>query len=144
MVKFIISLFLIFFTIAGALLLEGGDPVSYLGITAFIIVFFIPVFASMGVWGLSEIGNLWVDSFSKKKTPTLKVSLKIIDFYEKGFYISGILCTVLGIIFVLAHIEKLEVLGRGLALSFLGILYGLIFGLIARILRARLDKFSGN
>ena len=141
MIRFIISIILTLSAVIGAVFLEGFSPKVLLGFTSFLVVVSIPVFSSFGVWSAKEVFTAWTDPFSKKKSDTFAVSLKILDFQEKLFYISGITGTVIGCILVLNTVQAQPIynLCAGFAASLVSILNGLLFAAIMRILSARVD-----
>lgn len=139
MSRFILVIELVLGVIAGIIALEGCNLWSYLGFSAFTITVFVPFFASLAVWKFKDLMQVWRDSFSKdKKSMTIKTSLKILDFNERLFYLTGFICLILGIVLILSTISDLSKLARGFAYSLNGLLYGLFFAAVTRILKARI------
>ncbi|MDD5457340.1 MAG: hypothetical protein PHV30_09955 [Candidatus Margulisbacteria bacterium] len=139
-IRFFIGLFLIISTILCVLLLEGANLSAYLAPTALVVVVLITFFASLCVWNVSELNSAWKDAFNPEDSTSLYKSTRILDFFEKLFYFSGILCTILGIVFILSQLQSFSKMGVGLAFSMLGILYGTFLGIVTRILRAKIEN----
>ncbi|TAL29650.1 MAG: hypothetical protein EPN93_21415 [Spirochaetes bacterium] len=142
MTRFLISLILTLGSIFLALFTEGINPIMFLGISAFIVVAGIPIISSFGVWKASEVLAAWKDPFSKKKSDSLAVSLKVLEFQERLLYISGITGTILGTVAVLYTVQSLhtmENICRSFASCLISLLYGLLLATIMRILRARIE-----
>lgn len=143
MIRFFVSIVLSLGLVMSALMMEGVNPVSLVVFSMFLIVISIPVVNSFGVWTAKEICTAWSDPFFKKSRDSFPVSLKILEFQEKLFYISGITGTILGFVLILSNIpqEKIvfEELGRALAATLVGPIYGLFFVTVMRIMRARID-----
>ncbi len=141
MLRFIISFILILGSIAAALLLEGFNPVNLAAFTALLVVLSIPLFASFGVWKISEVLKAWTDPFVNKKADTFAVSLSILEFQEKLFYLSGAAGTILGFIIVLRTVQTqpIDKVCFGFAASLISLLYGLLLATVMRVLRARIE-----
>jgi flagellar motor component MotA len=141
MFKFFVSAILMTATIAGIYALEGGDLMNFISFSTFMIVAFVPFFASLAVWKFQDLLQVWKDAFAKtKNSSSMRLSCKILDFYEKLFYLSGLICLLVGVIFVLSRLSDISKLGSGLAYTLSGLLYGLYFGVIARILKSRIEN----
>ncbi len=141
MIRFLVCLILMTAAIAGIYALEGGNIMSFIGFSPFAIVAFVPLFASLAIWKFGDLWRVWKDAFTKeKKVASMKMSCKITDFYEKAFYLSGFLCLIIGVILILSKLDDTAKLGHGLAYTLAGLLYGIYFGLIARILKARIEN----
>jgi len=141
MIRFIVSVILVLGAVVGAIFLEGFTPKVLMGFSAFLIVAGVPVFSSFGIWKINEVFTAWKDPFVKQKAGTFAVSLKILEFQEKLFYISGMTGTIIGFILVLNTIQgqAVDQIGRSFAASLIAVLYGLIFAVLIRILRARIE-----
>jgi flagellar motor component MotA len=141
MARFIISLVLLLASIMGAVLLEGGNPLAYLGFTALIVELLVPLFAMLAVWRLSEIGHAFGDAFSRKRDDASRTrSARIWEFTEKVCYAAGVIGLILGTVLVLARVSaSVADLGRAVGVSFLAPLYGVLFGVVCRILKARVE-----
>lgn len=141
MFKFFLCTILMFATIEGIYVLEGGNLMNFISISTFIIVAFVPFFASLAVWKFRDLFQVWKDAFSRSKNvPGMKLSCRILDFYEKIFYLSGFVCLLLGVILLLSKLTETAKLASGLAYTFTGVLYGFFFGIIARILKSRIEN----
>ena len=141
MVRFIISLVLLVGSIVGPILLEGGTILAYIGISSFIINVLVPFFAMLAVWRLSEIGSAWRDAFSHRSDAAAKArSVRIWEFAEKICYATGVISILAGTVIVLSNIRPSMVdLGRAFAAGVLGPLYAVLFAVLCRILRTRVQ-----
>jgi flagellar motor component MotA len=144
MARFIVGVVILLALIAGAVLLEGGRLLLYVGVSAFIVVFFPPVFASLAVWKGSSIAQAFRDSLGGRGgAGNAARSARIWAFYERVFILSGILGWLLGVILILSVLGSAWVtaipLSRALSTSLLPLVYGILFGILARILRTRAE-----
>ena len=143
MIRFLIFIFLAFGSVILAVALEGFNPINLIGFTSLLVALSIPVLSSFGVWKAAEVAAAWKDPFSKKKKDSFPVSMKILEFQEKLFYISSIVGTLLGLILVLCNIKAqlpIEKTFFGIAATLICPLYGLFFAAIMRVMRARIDN----
>jgi len=142
MPRFIVSLVLLLASILGAVLFEGGNPLGYVGPSALMVELLVPLFAMLAVWRLAEIGRAFADAFSKKPDSASRArSARIWDFTEKICYTAGVIGLILGFVLVLGRIASdVSALGRALAICFLAPLYGVLLGIVCRILRARVTQ----
>jgi flagellar motor component MotA len=138
MARFIIGVVLLVVFLAGAILLEGGNLLRYIGISAFIVVFFPAVFAALAVWDRKALGQAFRDSLGKKAATDAARSARIWAFLERIFYLMGVLGWVIGVILILSHLNAdTSRLFRGAASDFISPVYGIFFGIICRILHSR-------
>ncbi len=144
MARFIIGVVLLLALIAGAVRLEGGRLLPYVGISAFVVVFFPPLFASLAVWKRGAIAQAFRDSLGGRGAVTHAArSARIWAFLERVFILSGIMGWLLGAILILSvlgdSLPSTVPLSRALSSSLLPLVYGIFFGILARILRARAE-----
>jgi flagellar motor component MotA len=144
MARFIVGVVILLALIAGAVLLEGGRLMLYVGVSAFIVVFFPPLFASLAVWRGGAIAQAFRDSLGRRgPVEHAARSARVWAFYERVFILSGILGWLLGVILILSVLGASWVtpvpLSRAVSTSFLPLVYGIFFGILARILRARAE-----
>jgi hypothetical protein len=117
--------------------LEGGLLLSLLGLTAFMITFLIPLISVLSVWSLGEWRLAWGQAFRQGPQDT-KVSAEIWKFREFTSYLAGILALLVGGILILGDFGSGQVTwNHALGAALVGPTYGTLFGLICRILRAR-------
>jgi flagellar motor component MotA len=142
MIRFTISVGVTIGAIVAAVIFEGFNPMFFLGFTAFLVVVSIPVITSFGVWNARDVFTAWRDPFTRKKSESFAVSMKVLAFQEKLFYISGAVGTIIGSILVLNSIQNLAIdkICAGFAATLIAMLYGLLFAAIMRILQARIDS----
>ncbi len=142
MIRFIVSLLLLLGSIAAAFILERGNPLALVGVTALFVEVLIPFFALLAVWRLAEVGRAFADAFTRKAdSPTRARSVRVWEFTEKICYAAGFIGLILGVVLSLARISgSLADLGRALAISLMAPLYGIIFAVVCRILRARVER----
>jgi flagellar motor component MotA len=141
MLRFIIGTLAAVATIVLVVIMEGGTISSYLILSALLVGLLVPVFSTLAVWSLREWGGAWKDAFGASKgSPTAAASRALWDFFEKGCYGAGVLGTLAGLILVLSQLSEISKVGPAVALSLTSLLYAILLGLVARILRARVDS----
>ena len=139
--RFIIGMVLMLASFLGAYFIEGGDPLTLVGITPFLIVFFIPLISTIAVWEIKDISAAFSNALGKGVLKgTLRKSGLVLDFLENIFYASGILGLLTGLILVLSNITVMEKLGFSIAVSLLSMIYGILFGITTHVLRARIEE----
>jgi flagellar motor component MotA len=141
MVRFIVSLLLLLGTMLFAVVLEKGSILAYVGFTALVIELLVPLFAMLAVWRLAEIGRAFGDAFSKKADASQRArSVRIWEFTEKVCYAAGVIGLILGIVLVLARVSgSVNELASAFGASLLAPLYGVLFGIVCRIMKARVE-----
>jgi flagellar motor component MotA len=142
MAQFIVSLVLLLATLIGAVLIEGGNPLAFIGLSGIVIELLVPFFAMLAVWRFAEIGRAFGDSFAKKVSAKSRAtSARVWAFTEKVCYATGVVAFILGGVLALSRIAgSLEELGRALAISLLAPLYGVLLGIFCRIMKARVER----
>jgi len=142
MVRFIVSVVLMLGSLAGAVVLEKGSLLAYIGFTALIIEVLMPLFAMLAVWKLADISKAFGDAFTDKPdTGSRARSIRVWEFTEKVCYAAGVVGVILGAVLVIARVSSsVAELGRALAASLLAPLYGVLFGVVCRILKARVER----
>ncbi len=147
MARFFIGVILLLALIAGAVLLEGGRLLAYVGITAFIVVFFPPVFACLAVWRWEAIGGAFRDSLGRRgASGNTARSARVWGFFERVSLLSGVLGWLLGLVIILNYLAApwpaAVPLSAALSSSLLPLVYGILLGILARLLRARIEGRS--
>ena len=142
MVRFVVSVVLLLATIMFSIVIENGNPLSYLGPTAFMVELLVPLFAMLAVWRLVEIGRAFRDAFSEKDDAASRTrSARIWDFAEKVCYAAAVMAFLLGAVLILSRpISSEAPLGPAFAAATVGPLYGIVFAIISRILKARVEQ----
>jgi flagellar motor component MotA len=142
MARFIVSLGLLLATISAAVLYEGGSPLAYIGISTLVVELLVPLFAGLAVWRLAEVGRAFGDAFSKKADSSSRSrSARIWEFAEKVCYATGVIGFILGTVLVLGHVSgSVNELAHAFAISLTAPLYGVLFGVVCRILKARVER----
>ena len=141
MVRFITGLALLLALVCGAVLIEGGNLLGYIGISAFLVVFFPAVFASLAVWRARDLGQAFRDALGAHAgTGSRDRSVRIWTFFERVFYLSGVLGWLVGVVLILSSLAPdTSSLSRAFSASLIAMVYGVLFGIAARILRCRAD-----
>jgi hypothetical protein len=139
--RFIVFLVLLLATITGTVALEGGSPLSLVGISAFILELFVPLFAMLAVWRWKQIGMALRHAFGMSGEPAERErSLRVWDFAEKACYAAAVLAEMLGFVIIANASGGIQWdLLHALGASFIGPIYGVFFGIVCRILRARVQ-----
>ena len=111
------------------------------------IVVCVPAFAVLAVWGFRDWGRAWKDAFAAGPTSSASAgistalsSAKLWDFYEKASYIAGIVGFILGLTIIGSNADVLAQLGRSFAVNCITPILAILFAMVARILKARVEK----
>jgi flagellar motor component MotA len=141
MVRFIVSLLLMLLSIVFALFVDGGNPLQIVGVPALIVELLVPTFAMLAVWRLAELRHALRHAFSDTGDVELRArSARIWEFAEKICYAGAVIGAVLGLVIILsAQNLPPEALRRAFGAACVAPLYGVIFGIVCRILRARVQ-----
>lgn len=146
MIRFLVGLLLAVGTVVGALLLEGGNGFTLLGLSAFTMVWFVPFFLSAAVWGYRAWVDAWKAAFRPVEIASARRSAKLWGFNEFAFYASGLLGCLAGLILILGYdgwdSASAPQIGRSLAAALIAPLYGFFFGYMAKILKARVETIN--
>ena len=143
MIRFTISFLMMILLLCGVLLIEGFNPVALFAFTPFVVAVGIPLFASLGIWGIRDLIDVLRHAFLSGKNGNTEKSVNICVFYEKLFYLSGIVGTILGLSIILFRIDTLgskSEICRAAAYSLIPSLYGIFFAVIARMMNARIKN----
>ncbi len=143
--RFILFTLLMLLFLVGAVLLEGGSLTAYLGPTTFAIALLVPFFSAFAVWGFRDIGRAFRNALGNGPAAgPLETSIQVWDFFEKTIYAAGALGLVAGMVLILSSRPELpgdlSTIGRPLAFGLLSLVYGFVLGIVARVLRARVEE----
>ncbi len=140
MIRFVIGVVLILAALCGAIVIEGGSLLAYMAVTSFMIAVIVPIFAELSVWKGSEWRNALVDAFRPTTDKLrLEIAVRIWRFFEKASYIAGVLGLIVGVILVLSTIRDMTAIGKPLGVCLLSPLYGTVLGLVAYMLKSRVE-----
>ncbi len=115
MIRFVGGLALALASLVGAYVLEGGAPLTLLGLSALLITFFMPFFGVLAVWTFSEF----------------------------ACYLSGLVAFLIGLVLILGNLNvPQEQIARAFGAGLVAPIYGLVFGFTCRILRARVERVN--
>jgi hypothetical protein len=128
----------------GAFILEGGAVLGLLGFSAFLITFFVPFFGSLAVWSFREWRQAWGHAFRPAEGPEAQRSAALWQFSELACYAAGVLGALIGAVLILGNLEgaSIQQLAHAFGALLVSPTYGTLFGLICRILRARVENLS--
>jgi|GEM_PF-3597792 len=141
MLRFIIGSLFSLGAFCLAFYMEGGNLLSFLLPSPLLIVLGVPLFAILAVWSPRELGGAWKSAFKNGLSETEgKDASSLWDFYEKAFYAAGIVGTLAGFIEIFR--SALSEGGRTVvfSLALISLAEGILLGLVARILKARVEK----
>jgi hypothetical protein len=139
--RFIIGTLALFGTLIFAFVIEGGNPGDFILPSPLIIVVCVPIFAVLAVWSLKDWALAWKDAFAKEsKSASAHASIKLWDFYEKACYIAGVVGFMLGLNIIGSNTDVLSRLGRSLAVDCIAPILAILFAMVARILKARVEN----
>ena len=143
MLRFVVGVVLALAALIGAYLVEGGFPWALLGFTAFLITFFVPLFGVLAVWSIGSWTRAWRNAFSAGPKEEARTSLDIWRFSEFACYLAGVLGSLVGGILILGNVENPTVpWNHSLAALLVAPIYGVLFGYVCRILRARVEALT--
>jgi hypothetical protein len=138
MARFLIGSLLSLGTFFFAFWIEGGNPLSFFLFSPSLIVLLVPLFAVLAVWSFRELGGALRAAFAARPSEAEgKAAAALWDFYEKAFYAAGLFGTLAGFIIIFRNAEiRMEVF----SIALMPLVEGILLGLVARILRARVEK----
>ncbi len=146
--RFAICVVLLVLALVGAVVLDGANPMAYIGIPGLVIEVLVPVFALLAVWKGSELRAACRDAFASRQSQSSPLrSVRIWDFAEKACYAAGALGWLMVMVVVLvAQVPPLDSvdLMRNLAVALVAPIYAVFFALVCRILRERVKQRSGD
>jgi len=142
MVRFFVALALAVGSLLGAYVLEGGDLLSLLALSGFLITFFVPLFSVLAVWTGRELGQSWAAAFGTVDDAAGRTAPALWRFAETACYLAGILASLAGGILIMGNITGADAahLGHAVGALLVAPTYGVLFGLVCRILRARVES----
>lgn len=139
MIRFLSGVGLALLFLVGGYVLEGGDVLRLLVLTPFLITFFVPTFGVLAVWNLKDCGQAWRDAFRPREA-SRKVSAALWAFIEVASYLAGVVAFLMGVILILSTLANANVAWHtALSYALVAPLYGGFFGLVARVLRFRVE-----
>jgi len=124
-----------------AFFMEGGSVEDFLLPTPLIIIVCVPSFAVLAVWRLRDWGVAWRDAFAAE-AGTSGASAELWSFYEKACYIAGVVAFFLGLVVIFKEgggVSRTDIL-RPLAVDCVAPILAIVFAMVARILRARVEE----
>jgi hypothetical protein len=146
MLRFVLGTLALLGTLFSAFVIEGGDPIAFLLPSPLMIVVGVPCFAVLAVWSLKDWGRAWKDAFRptgrEGTAPSAEASGKIWEFYEKACYVAGVVSFILGLNVILSSRGEVrsDDLSRPLSVDCVAPILAILFAMVARILRARVEK----
>ncbi len=139
--RFILSTLALFFTAIFAFVFEGGEMMDLLLPSPLIIVGCVSGFAVLAVWSVKDWGGAWKDAFAKVPGgSSATTSAALWSFYEKACYAAGVVGFLFGITIIGKNSGPMDKLGESIALNCITPILAILFGLVARILRARVES----
>jgi hypothetical protein len=144
--RFIIGTLALFGTLLLAYYMEGGKPIDLILPSPLIIVVCVPICAVLAVWSLKDWGRAWKEAFASGAAAGEArgdSSAKLWDFYEKASYIAGIVGFILGLTIIFRELDKNPDASRvyaGFAVNCITPILAIFLAMVARILKARVEK----
>lgn len=143
MVRFILGTLATLGTLVLAILIEQGNPATYIVATPMLIAILMPFFATLAVWSIGEWLQAWKDALGARTARLDKTSARrsadIWAFSERAAYAAGGAGFITGLILMLSTLRQLSELGEGLAITLACPFYVILIGLVCRILKARVE-----
>jgi hypothetical protein len=141
MKRFILSTLVLFGTLIFAFVIEGGRLFDLILPSPLIIVVGVSIFAVLAVWSLGDWGRAWKDAFAREAgSPSAATSIALWDFYEKACYAAAVVGFLLGINIIGSNSGTLDKLGASISVNCIAPILAVLFALVSRILRARVEK----
>lgn len=127
------------FLLAGYIL-EGGDLTRLVVLTPFLITFFVPVFGVLAVWSLGDWARAWGHAFQAGSPAEARRSAELWKFFEFASYLAGLVAFLVGGMLILSTLAATEMKWtQALSVALVAPVYGSFFGLVARVLRFRVE-----
>jgi flagellar motor component MotA len=144
MLRFIMGILLALCILCLVILIEGGVLITYLAISALLIVLFFPFFIVISTFSIHDIAMAFQDAFSKNR-PDLssRKSVLLWDLYEKATYASGLVGMIMAAISILTSLNEIKNMGNSVAVGLSVVLYSLILGIIMKSLKTRVQSRMG-
>jgi hypothetical protein len=137
--RLVIGFVLILATVLGMIWLSGGSPLWFVGIPAFLIVFFVPVFSVLSIWSRKSWARAFAHAVKADGTTEERMtSGRVWSLYEGSAYISGLLGSIATMTIMLVHLDQAR-WSQQLATCFTPLVYGTLLGLASRIMKARVE-----
>ena len=144
MIRFIFGTLASLAVLVGAIVLEGGNILAYLVVSALGIALLMPFFGVLAVWSLADWLKAWRDALGKGRPQGgdkgARKSAAIWEFSERVSYAAGFVGFITGLILMLSNLSTPETLGPSVAAGLTCPLYAVLEGLVCRILRARVES----
>jgi flagellar motor component MotA len=141
MLRFILSTLALFGTAIFAFIFEGGTFLDLFLPSPLIIVACVSGFAVLAVWSVKDWGRAWKDAFAKETgEASAATSASLWAFYEKACYAAGVVGFLLGLNIIGTSIPDNGMLARSLAVNCVTPILAILFAMVARILRARVES----
>jgi flagellar motor component MotA len=143
MIRFLSGIILADLALLGAYIIEGGSPLHLVGLSAFLITFFMPFFGILAVWKFSDWTRAWSHPFVQTDDEAaVKVSIDIWRFSEFASYLAGLVAFLIGLILILGNLTgaSTEQIAHAFGAGLVAPMYGLLFGFVSRILRNRVEN----
>ncbi len=140
MARFLFGTVAIFATFVSLFLIEGGNLLSLLMLSPLLIVILVPAFAVLAVWSLGDWGRAWKDALARGDADSAPDSAELWAFYERMCYLASVVGFILGLVIILSNLGDISTIGRPLAVGLMTPVYAILFGIVARILRARVER----
>lgn len=140
MVRFVSGVGLALVFLLGGYVLEGGGVMHLVVFTPFLVTFFVPAFGVLAVWSFKDWGKAWRDAFHPADAASEEKSVEIWKFVEVSSYLAGIVAFLMGGILILTNLDNASAKWYvSLSYGLVSPLYGGVFGLVARVLRFRVE-----
>ena len=142
MARFLFGTVAIVATFLSIFLFEGGNLLSLLMLSPLLIVILVPAFAVLAVWSLKDWGRAWKDGLARAGAGCAPDSAELWAFYERMCYLASIVGFILGLVLILSSLRDVSTIGKPLAVGLMTPVYAILFGIVARILRARVERMA--
>jgi len=141
--SYFVSVLLSLGLIVAAIITAGADILAFLSIPAFIATVFLPVFVTIGVFGLSAFFSSFRLAFhgSEAAVDELKAAFSLFKMLGNSILLTGFITSMIGFITILASLFGKDEVGSAIALALMTLFYSLIlFLLVALPFKTAIEK----
>lgn len=123
---------LVFICICGAIFFTGSNILLFLHYLSALLVLLPSAFLALSSYSFNEIGRAFRSAFANNQTTPVDLQNALLFFTSLCSYVllSAGIATLIGFIAILGHIGDKSMIGTGVAMSLLSILYALVLLLV--------------
>lgn len=141
--SYFVSVLLSLGLLVAAIITAGANILAFLSIPAFIATVFLPVFVTIGVFGLSTFFSSFRLAFQggEASARELKTAFSLFRLLGNSILLTGFITAMVGFVAILATLQGKDELGSNLVLALMTLFYSLIlFLLVALPFKTAIEK----